>query len=92
MENHTKMITGFSLIETGIKNENKISFEDAVYENVTVKDDKNNNSDKYKLIKKKIKVNGKTVNITLAFDKDNNLVIPTKYKKAGTRKNANVQK
>ena len=42
--------------------------------------------------KKKIKVNGKTVNITLAFDKDNNLVIPTKYKKAGTRKNANVQK
>ena len=69
------MITGFSLIENGIKNENKISFEDAVYENVTVKDDRNNNSDKYKLIKKKIKVNGKTVNITLAFDKDNNLVI-----------------
>ena len=66
MENHTKMITGFSLIENGIKNENKISFEDAVYENVTVKDDKNNNSDKYKLIKKKIKVNGKTVNITLS--------------------------
>ena len=86
------MITGFSLIENGIKNENKISFEDAVYENVTVKDDRNNNSDKYKLIKKKIKVNGKTVNITLAFDKDNNLVIPTKDKKAGTRKNANVQK
>ena len=48
------MITGFSLIENGIKNENKISFEDAVYENVTVKDDRNNNSDKYKLMKKKI--------------------------------------
>lgn len=86
------MITVFSLIETGIKNKNNISFENAVYENVGIKDDKDNNFDKYKIIKKKIKVNGKTVNITLAFDKDNNLVIPTKYKKAGTRKNANVQK
>ena len=86
------MITGFSLIENGIKNENSISFEDAIFENDDIKDDKNNKSDKFKLIKKKIKVNGKNVNITLAFDKDNNLVIPTKYKKAGTRKNANVQK
>lgn len=87
------MITVFDIIHNGINHTSDISFEDVVYENINLesKDIKKNN-EKMKVIKKKIKINGKTVNISLVFDKDNNLVIPTKIKKAGTRKNANLQK
>lgn len=79
------MITYCGMTNNIITNTNKIAFENVVFENT----DAINKKDIKKTINKKIKINGKNVNITLVVDKNNNIVIPKKIKKM-EKKDANV--
>lgn len=79
------MITYCGMTNNIITNTNKIAFENVVFENT----DTINKKDIKKTINKKIKINGKNVNITLVVDKNNNIVIPKKIKKA-EKKDANL--
>lgn len=79
------MITYCGMTNNIITNTNKIAFENVVFENTNAI----NKKDIKKTINKKIKINGKNVNITLVVDKNNNIVIPKKIKKM-EKKDANV--
>lgn len=79
------MITYCGMTNNIITNTNKIAFENVVFENT----DAINKKDIKKTINKKIKINGKNVNITLVVDKNNNIVIPKKIKRM-EKKDANV--